>query len=184
MQGGMVAAAAAAQGFDGHGGVCVASCHHSKCAEVRQLTKRHGHAWAVCYLPGRDVEFGMHWGSNVLKWAKCADRVIVITGDGGSVGKTQKLEMEFMAEHSIAWDEMTVAEYTAAYALPVPGRRPTSAVATVAGCASSVAARSPPSDKSNDGMVGFLGLVALFFGILFALKGNDERDEDSSDAKP
>merc|ERR1712190_196200 len=68
-------------GFDGKGGVVVASCYWKKCEEMRHAVEARGHSCCVCFYPDDKMLFGFEFGENIEKFAKNASRVFVIIGD-------------------------------------------------------------------------------------------------------
>eukprot|EP00408_Alexandrium_pacificum_P062087 CAMPEP_0171167202 /NCGR_PEP_ID=MMETSP0790-20130122/7083_1 /TAXON_ID=2925 /ORGANISM="Alexandrium catenella, Strain OF101" /LENGTH=302 /DNA_ID=CAMNT_0011632023 /DNA_START=81 /DNA_END=991 /DNA_ORIENTATION=- len=98
-------------GFEGHGGVCVASCYHAKCDGMRVAVKARGHAMCVSFFPGDEVTFALTYGKLLEQHAKVTQTVIVITGDAGEEGKWQQKEMKIMNDWGIQFQKMTLEEY-------------------------------------------------------------------------
>merc|ERR1719183_267755 len=57
------------------------------------------------------ARFGMHYGVNMKHLIDKNSTVVVITGDVGELGKTQKKEIAFMKEHGIQPVQMTLQDF-------------------------------------------------------------------------
>lgn len=102
--------------FPPGGGTCVVSCHYTKCKDMLQLSEGFGHSRCVCYDRGDAMMFAIEYGNSLEKLAKNAATRIVIVGDEGEEGKTQKdVEMPIMDKQGMKYEKMTLAAYKQRY---------------------------------------------------------------------
>lgn len=102
-------------GFEGNGGVCVASCYYLKIPQMRDEVHDRGHSMCVSYFPDDELKFAVVYGVLLERYARDAQAVIVITGDQDETGNWQGKEMTVMQDlaHPIKFQKMTLERYKA-----------------------------------------------------------------------
>lgn len=102
-------------GFDQHGCVCIASCHHTECDYVRQLSLVKGHAFAVCFIPGDNNKFRMQWAANIVKLAENAAKILVISSSNEELGNMQQEELAYLRSHHLGYEVITRKVYESSF---------------------------------------------------------------------
>lgn len=119
------------------GGVCIVSCFHNKCDDMKKSADSFGHDYCVCYDRGDDMQFGIcrrispqcdedckenltmfaaEYVLSVMKIAQEASQCIAIVGDRGEEGATQReLEFPILDKEAIKYAKMSLQDYVSRF---------------------------------------------------------------------